>query len=383
MFRCLAPTTALLLTLTALTVPARADTGGHPTLEMVFVLDTTGSMGGLLEGAKQKIWSIVNDVLKSPNHPRVRVGLVAYRDHGDVYVTKVMPITSDLDGVYAALTSYQAEGGGDTPEDVRQALADGVHKAGWSNSGSGLAKILFLVGDAPPHDNYTQEPDTLTTTAEAARQGIVVNAIECGSAADTRVSWEAIAKRGDGEYFDIEEDGGVQTIPTPYDKPIARLGTDLGTTYMAYGGGYGAAGSAFRAKSLSRHMEVEGSIVAAAPPAVAADRAVNNAINRDAYSGDLLQSLENGSVTLDKVPAKDLPDDLKKLTPEARKAEIEKRLAARRATRAQIIALSKKRDTYIADAEKRQAAQGKPVAFDVAVVAALKKQLGTKGIKLQ
>ena len=379
MFRRFAPALALLSL--AVATPARADTGGHPTLEMVFVLDTTGSMGGLLEGAKQKIWSIVNDVLKSPNHPRVRVGLVAYRDHGDVYVTKVTPLTADLDSVYATLTEYRADGGGDTPEDVRQALLDGVEKAGWSDSGSGLAKILFLVGDAPPHEDYLQEPDTLKTAAEAGRLGIVVNAIECGSAADTRVSWQAIARRGAGEYFDIEENGGVQTIPTPYDTPIARLGAKLGTTYMAYGGGYGVAGRVYRDKNMSGHMMAEKSVAVAAAP-IAADRAVNNAINKDAYHGDLLQSLENGSVRLDKVKSEDLPDDLKKLSPPARKLEIQKRLAARKATRTLILALSKKRDVFLADAEKKRAVRGKPAAFDVAVNAALKKQFAAKGMRL-
>src|SRR5438046_10633163 len=67
---------------------------GKPTIEMVFVLDTTGSMGGLIEGAKQKIWSIVNDVQKSPSRPNMRIGLVGYRDHGDAYVTKILPVTN-------------------------------------------------------------------------------------------------------------------------------------------------------------------------------------------------------------------------------------------------------------------------------------------------
>src|SRR4029079_562253 len=63
--------------------PPPISMNNKPMLEMVFVLDTTGSMGGLLEGAKQKIWSIVNDVMQSPSRPAVRVGLVAYRDRGD------------------------------------------------------------------------------------------------------------------------------------------------------------------------------------------------------------------------------------------------------------------------------------------------------------
>lgn len=146
----------------------------RPRLEMVFVLDTTGSMGGLLDGAKQKIWSIVNGVLKSPDHPSVRVGLVAYRDHSDAYITKVTPLTADLDKVYGTLMDYRAEGGGDTPEDVRQALADGVRRAGWSARSPRLAQVLFLVGDAPPHDDYAQEPSTLATTARAVQTGLIV-----------------------------------------------------------------------------------------------------------------------------------------------------------------------------------------------------------------
>src|SRR5688572_21744596 len=92
---------------------------GNPprtTLEMVFVLDTTGSMGGLLEGAKQKIWSIVNEVQQKQSRPSVRVGLIAYRDRTDAYVTQITPLTSDLDKVYSDLMDFEAAGGGDHPE---------------------------------------------------------------------------------------------------------------------------------------------------------------------------------------------------------------------------------------------------------------------------
>jgi Mg-chelatase subunit ChlD len=82
------------------------------TLEMVFVLDTTGSMSGLIDGAKQRIWGIINDVMQKPSKPRVRVGLVAYRDNGDEYVTKLLAITEDLDKVYTTLMDYRADGGG-------------------------------------------------------------------------------------------------------------------------------------------------------------------------------------------------------------------------------------------------------------------------------
>src|SRR5262245_58121372 len=77
------------------------------TLEMVFALDTTGSMGGLLDGAKQRIWGIVNEVMQSDERPNVKVGLVAYRDRGDRYVTEVFPVTDNLDAVYTTLMDYR------------------------------------------------------------------------------------------------------------------------------------------------------------------------------------------------------------------------------------------------------------------------------------
>ena len=374
--------------LALLTAPhaARAATtlpnANTPTLEIVFVLDTTGSMGGLLDGAKQKIWSIVNSVQQSAHPPHVRVGLVAYRDHGDAYVTRVTPLTSDLDKIYTTLMTYKAEGGGDGPEDVRQALSDGIRKGGWSARSPRTAQVLFLVGDAPPHDDYVQEPDTLTTAAQAAKRGIVINAIECGSAEDTRVAWQKIASHAEGAFFAIEENGGVQVTPTPYDKPLAKLGSSLGQTYTAYGGGGFAGGAAaYQTHNARRQADDESAVTAAAPAPAAADRALNKALNSEAYTGDLMQSLENGSVKLKDVKPTDLPIAMQKMTPEVRDKEIARRLAERKAMRVQILALSRKRDTFLAAAAKKKSG-GKAPAFDTAVTAALRKQTASKGIRL-
>src|SRR5258708_11456597 len=98
-----------------------------PKVEVVFCLDTTGSMGGLIEGAKQKIWSICNQIANGKPTPDLKVGLVAYRDKGDAYVTKVFELTDDLDAIHAHLKGFKADGGGDIPEHVNQALFDAVH----------------------------------------------------------------------------------------------------------------------------------------------------------------------------------------------------------------------------------------------------------------
>ncbi len=336
------------------------------TLEMVFVLDTTGSMGGLIDGAKQRIWGIVNGVMMGKDKANVKIGLVAYRDNGDAYVTKVLPITDDLDKVYTTLMGYRAQGGGDTPENVRRALADGVHKAGWSKKSKHTSQILFLVGDAPPHNDYVQEPDVLVTTAKAVSQNMIVNTIQCGNLRGTKEIWQKIARRGEGKYFAIAQDGGVQAISTPYDKKLSALGTKIGGTYMAYGD------EEFRISASKSQANVEVTVVAEAPSVARADRAVNKALNSRAYARDLLQEIENGTLKLKDVKESDLPDDLKKLPKAEREKEVRKRIAERKKIRAEILVLSKKRDAYI---KAERSKMGKQDGFDAAVESALKEQM--------
>lgn len=351
----------------------------RPTMEMVFVLDTTGSMGGLLSGAKQRIWGIVNEVMQTSSLSSVKVGLVAYRDRGDQYITQVLPLTEDLDKVYSTLMDYEAGGGGDEAENVRRALAEGVARAGWSQSSSNHAQILFLVGDAPPHD-YADEPDTLTTADLAVKQGIIVNTIQCGNSGATKLSWEAIARRGQGQYFLIPQNGGVDTISTPYDEQLSQLGSRLGGTYLAYGGGAGAEGDSYRAARKEMADSTESAVATRSAPAAAAERSVNKALNAKAYIGDLLQDIENGSTKLESIKTEDLPSELKHLSAEERSSEIEKRLAERSEIRKQILSLSKQRTAYIAAEQKKRNGRGQH-GFDVAVSAALRDQLAKKGMR--
>jgi von Willebrand factor type A domain len=347
------------------------DPNDGKTLEMVFVIDTTGSMGGLIEGAKQKIWGIINEVMQKQSHPRVKVGLVAYRDHNDEYVTKVTPLTEDLDKVYSDLMDYNAAGGGDTPEAVGSALTDTISKAGWSRSRPGLAQIIFLVGDAPPQYN-NNEPNAIALTSKAAALNIIVNTIQCGSASDTRRVWQDIAQHAQGKYFAIAQDGGVETIRTPYDDRLSELGSEIGNTYTAYGA------ETDRMEASSTLAETESKMAANTAASTRADRALNKAMNREAYRGDLLQDIENGKTKLETVEDKDLPDDLRAMPEPARSQEVQRRLGDRKKVREEILDLSKQRNAYV-DAERKKS--GRQNGFDAAVGSALAEQLAGKGIE--
>lgn len=340
------------------------------TIDMVFVLDTTGSMGGMLEGAKTKIWGIVNEVLQRQGNAGVtiRVGLVAYRDRGDAYLTKVTPLSDKLDAVYTELMGLRAEGGGDTPEDVRSAMADALRAGGWSTPGPRTSQIMFLVGDAPPHDDYQNLPSATASAREAARRGIIVNTIQCGRQADTATVWRAVAQYGSGDYFAIAQDGGVDVIVTPYDQQLSQLGEQIGATYLAYG----AADK--RAATTSAQAGYEAKFAAAAPAPALAERAVNKALNERAYDeNDLVQKAEAGAVSLGSIREAELPDALRRLPGTERQAALDKAVAERKALRAKIVALSRQRDQYLA--EQKRKAGGDKTGFDAAVSNALARQV--------
>jgi Mg-chelatase subunit ChlD len=208
------------------TVTGTQTNAARRAIEVVFVLDTTGSMSGLIAAAKEKIWSIASTMAQADQAPIIRMGLVAYRDRGDAYVTRVVDLSSDLDTMYATLMDFAAEEGGDTPESVNEALGDAIDRISWSQ-GSSTYKVVFLVGDAPPHMDYSQDRQYPEILAAATERGIVVNTIQCGGMPETTQTWTEIARLGHGRYFQVEQAGSAFAIATPFDAELARLSAEL------------------------------------------------------------------------------------------------------------------------------------------------------------
>lgn len=344
----------------------------RPAVEIVFAIDTTGSMGSLLDGARRRIWSMINEIQRTGCRPEVRIGLVAFRDRGDTYETMILPLTTDLDLVWVTLSGLTPSGGGDTPENVQRALSDAVGTMGWSKAEAGPSKVVFLVGDAPPQE-YEDEAKIQNTVRAAFSQGIVVHAIQCGDDGETKRAWTEIALLGAGNYFPIPADSTVAASSrTPYDRVIADLGRRIGETYTPYG--TPAAQEAANARQSDFELRAAGRD----NRAVAADRAINKAVNSGAYAGDFLQAIENGELKLESVAQSDLPQELRGLSPRALRAEIDRRISERQGLRAAIVDLARLRDSY----QSRTATDAAdPVArFDTAVVEAVRKQIEKFGM---
>jgi len=210
------------------------DTVDRPQIDLVFALDTTGSMSGLIQAAKNNIWSIASSMANAKNPPIIRVGLVGYRDRGDVYVTKTFDLTEDLDAMYTELMNFRANGGGDGPESVNKALHDAVTTMSWSQSDE-TYKVVFLVGDAPAHMDYANEMQYPEILRLASSKGIVVNTILCGSSRPALNNWKRIASLSQGQFFQVGQTGSAVAMKTPYDKKMAELSRQLDKTRMVYG----------------------------------------------------------------------------------------------------------------------------------------------------
>ncbi len=348
-----------------------APASAKPTVEVAFVLDTTGSMSALIEVAKRKIWSIATTIVDQNPDAEIKIGLIAYRDIGDDYVTRSFALTTDIQDLYANLLETKARGGGDWPESVNEALDVAVNKLQWSE-GKDSSRIIFLVGDAPPHMDYAQDTKFPKTLAVARQKDIVVNAVQAGDARDTAQVWHEIADRGGGRYIPIPQDGGqVVIIETPYDDEIIILQKEINGTVLPYGPPALQRRTEGKARQLSE--------VAAAAPASASDMA--SYINKRAKvaseavtgGGDLVGDVAAGRTNLDAVKDDELPDSLRKLDAQQRASEIETRLKTRKALNDKLAALVMKRDQYVAAHRDKSAPPAS--SFDRSVADTLKAQI--------
>jgi Mg-chelatase subunit ChlD len=379
-----------LTSLAVIVMPMRQSTGAiqpavieHPLptntaskIEVVFVLDTTGSMSGLIEAAKEKIWSIASSLAQAESAPEIRMGLVAFRDRGDAYVTRVTPLSSDLDSVYATLMDYRAGGGGDTPESVNRALHDALHRIVWSDEQDAY-QAVFLVGDAPPHMDYQDEPRYPQIIADAKSRGIVVNTIQAGAAKATAEEWRKMAALGEGEYFRVDQSSGsAVAIATPYDEKLARLSEELDGTRLYYGDGETRAQKEAKLAATRKLHD-------AASTASRARRAVFNSSDSGEANllgdNELVDDVASGRVDLDEISTEELPEPLQAMAAPAAKALVMQKAEQRQKLQSEIRRLSQQRSDFL----KKQVEEsgGAEASLDDRLYGAVREQAAAKGLK--
>jgi Mg-chelatase subunit ChlD len=172
--------------------------------DLLLAIDTTGSMGDEINYLKSELRSILTDLRRSHPGLDIRLGLVAYKDEGDVYVTRTYPFVSSLDAMQSNLQAQYAEGGGDYPEAMDLALARAVAQD-WRPD---AVKSLVLVADAPPHDENIDRAWHVAEAARAKRIQIVpVAASGVGDVAEYVM--RAMAAATQSRYIFLTDDSGI------------------------------------------------------------------------------------------------------------------------------------------------------------------------------
>jgi len=359
---------------TILLPPVDPTANERPRVDVVFALDTTGSMSGLIQAAKEKIWSIASSMASAQPAPEIRMGLVAYRDRGDAYVTRRVDLSEDLDSVYAQLMDFRAQGGGDGPESVNQALRDAVHRMSWGQDPKAY-KVIFLVGDAPPHTDYPNDVQYPEILAAARERGIVINTVQCGKAADTSREWQRIAALGKGNYFQVDQGGSAVAMDSPFDKRMAELSAKLDKTRLYYGSD--EAKAVKREKLAATEKLHEGASVASQARRAAFNTSESGEANLFG-DGELVEDIAAGRVDLDSLAPEALPEPMQAMSPAEQATAVAETAEKRQALRDEIRELAGKRDAFLA--KKVEEVGGARESLDHKIYRAVREQSAPAGL---
>ncbi len=177
------------------------------TLDFMIMCDTTGSMSDELEYLKEELLDVVTRIKSENANVPTRLSVNFYRDEGDEYVVRSFPFTTDLNAAVEAIGQQYAEGGGDTPEAVHTALANAVSDHDWDENS---VKVMFLVLDAPPHDDVQIIDETVKQIKIAAEKGIrVIPVAASGIDKSCEYLLRSMAFMTGGTYAFLTDDSGI------------------------------------------------------------------------------------------------------------------------------------------------------------------------------
>lgn len=177
-------------------------------LDVLFLLDSTGSMGDEIAQLQNNILEISSQINQLSGNLDVRYGLVTYRDRDDEYVTRTYDFVSDVTLFQTELNRVKADGGGDIPESLNEALHESVRGVSWRSDNT--IKLIFLVADAPPHLDYANDYEYTDEMVAAAWQGIKINPIASSNTPrDAEYIFRQLAQYTQGNFIFLTYDNGT------------------------------------------------------------------------------------------------------------------------------------------------------------------------------
>jgi hypothetical protein len=334
-------------------------------IQVALLLDTSGSMSGLIEQAKSQLWKILNELSrmkKNGDPPTLEIALYEYgnpsRGRQADEIHQLSGFTTDMDLISEKLFSLTTNGGEEYCGAVIQASLD---QLAWKRN-DGM-RIIYIAGNEP----FTQGGvDYRKACSNALQQDVIVNTIYCGECeTGIREAWQAGARAGGGEYLCIDHNEETVFIETPFDDEINRLNGQLNDTYIPVG----AAG-----KSKKENQTLQDFNAVSYSASNATERAAfKSSKNYKAEDWDLVDAYKKDKKIVNEKQS--LPDSLQNISVEQLEAKIEAISAQRSAVQQKIRDLDAQRRRYIEEQSGKQAGGG----LENSILQSLRKQAEKKG----
>ncbi len=342
-----------------------------PLVQIAVLLDTSGSMSGLIEQAKTQLWKLVNEFITAKQDGKTPVVQVALYEYGkdalnskEHWIRQIQPLTRDLDKVSEELFALNTNGG---EEYCGAVIQRATKDLAWDPNPK-VYKAIFIAGNEP----FTQGPiDSKQSCKDAIAKGIIVYTIHCGGEAQGIAEhWNQGALLAEGKYLVIDQNQAIVHIEAPQDKEIVKLNEELNKTYI----NYGAAAPASKARQIAQ----DDNAADKAQSGAAVQRTLSK-VSANYFNGswDLVDARKSKDFDITKVKEADLPEEMKKMTIDERQVYLTKKTAEREEIQKKVLTLNKERESYVATQRKESA---KTDTLDTAMTKALRAQAEKKGI---
>lgn len=337
-------------------------------VQLAILLDTSGSMEGLIEQAKTQLWKIVNELARSKKDGQPIDLTVALYEYGkddipqsENYLRMLVPLTNDLDKVSEELFKLTTNGGDEYCGEVIKAATNGLK---WSESNDDL-KIIYIAGN----EEFTQgATDYKESCKNAITKGIIVNTIFCGDYDEgVQTSWKDGADLADGTYINIDHNAEVVHVDAPQDEELIELGRQLNETYI----GYGSLGFEGEERQMEQDVNATnmggGSMV---------ERSISKAqFQYSNSSWDLVDAVKEEVVDIAELKDEELPEEMRGMSDDEKKEFVEELTKKRGALQEKINKLNEDRRKYVAE---KLLEMGENNTLDQAIISSLKKQAQEK-----
>lgn len=324
----------------AISQSSETDKPAEKQIFLALLLDTSSSMDGLIDQAKSQLWNVVDELAdaKHDGKPaRLNIALYEYGNDGlsvtSDYIRQVTRFTTDLDEISAKLFSLRTNGGSEFCGSV---IKHSLNELQWSNNPDDL-QLVFIAGNEPFNQGTVGFENQCINAQKA---NIQVNTIFCGNYQEGIDGlWKKGADLGGGKYLNIDMDQKTVYVVTPYDQKIDKLNDLLNDTYLAYG----AIGQMKKAQQLQEDLNAS---------SFSRSNKVKRAISKSKHvykneQWDLVDAYQEGSLELESIPQKELPEEMTEMNLQEKEAYIVRKGEQRSTLQTQIQELGVKRSVYI------------------------------------